>query len=230
MNNANRKRSDTAGAAKPARNVAPVDTRGQDRGHAMARAVHEPLIRHAAAGSGFGGAGFTEAPASITDSMAVLKGACADVRDGQLKLPIDTLMLQAMTLDTVFTDMARRASVNMGQFPEAADMYMRLATKAQAQSRATIEALAKIVRGNEQIVKHVYVDNRGGQAVIADTVTTKGGGNPNADAQSHGPIINDALGTAMLGQDQAWHGVPVPGDAGKEAVPDARWQGGSAEG
>lgn len=213
----------------PANRVA-LDTSEGDLAHEMARALHEPLIRHAAVGSGYGAAGFTEAPAPIVDSMDVLKAACAKVREGELKLPVDTLTLQAMTLDVVFTDMARRANANMGQFPEAADMYLRLALKAQAQSRATIEALAKIVRGNEQVVKHVYVDNRGGQAVITDTVTTKGGGNHNADAQSHGPIVDDAIGTPLLGQDQAWHGVPVPGDAGQEAVPIARRQGGRADG
>jgi hypothetical protein len=203
---------------------------GKTREHMMARAVHEPLIRHAAASAGFGGAGFEDQSPSVTDSMDVLKGACEKVREGELKLPVDTLTLQALTLDTVFTDMARRASANMGQFPEAADMYMRLALKAQAQSRATIEALAKIVRGNEQVVKHVYVDNRGGQAVITDTVTTKGGRNHNADAQSHGPIVNDALGTPLLGQDKAWHGVQLPGNAREEAVPAARRQGRSAAG
>jgi hypothetical protein len=44
--------------------------------------------------------------------------------------------------------------------------------KAQAQSRATIETIDRLVRGGEQVVRHIHVDNRGGQAVIAETVNT----------------------------------------------------------
>lgn len=41
--------------------------------------------------------------------------------------------------------------------------------------RATLEALAKLDQPREQTVRHVHVDNRGGQAVIAETVQTGGG-------------------------------------------------------
>jgi len=38
--------------------------------------------------------------------------------------------------------MARRSAMNMGEYIDAADRYMRLALKAQGQSRATVETLA----------------------------------------------------------------------------------------
>ena len=68
---------------------------------------------------------------------------------------------------------------------------MRLALKAQAQSRATIEALERLAHGREQTVKHVHVDNRGGQAVIADSVQAGGQGNRKNDEQSHATAMGE---------------------------------------
>lgn len=84
------------------------------------------------------------------------------------------LLSQVVSLDTIFTDMARRAALNNGQYPDATERYLRLAFKAQSNSWATLEALAKLHQPREQTVRHVHVDNRGGQAVIADTVNTGG--------------------------------------------------------
>ena len=39
---------------------------------------------------------------------------------------------------------------------------------------AQMETLARMRRGGEQVVRHVHVDNRGGQAVIAENVHTGG--------------------------------------------------------
>ena len=72
---------------------------------------------------------------------------------------------QAISLDALFTEMARRSGNNMGRYPDAADRYMRLALKAQAACRATLEALTSLHQPREQTVKHVHV-NEGGQAVV----------------------------------------------------------------
>ena len=42
----------------------------------------------------------------------------------------------------MFRELARRASVNMGQYTEATETYLKWALKAQSQSRATMETLA----------------------------------------------------------------------------------------
>lgn len=42
---------------------------------------------------------------------------------------------------------------------DAAERYMRLALKAQAGCRATIETIHKLQRPHEQIVKHVHVSD-----------------------------------------------------------------------
>ena len=88
-----------------------------------------------------------------------------DAAKGDMDATCRVLAAQAMTLDMVFTEMARRMAENLS----ATDTYARIALKAQAQSRATLETLAKIHQPREQTVRHVHV-NEGGQAVIADQV------------------------------------------------------------
>ena len=64
------------------------------------------------------------------------------VQDGEMQ-PIEAMLYaQAMTLQTIFTSLARRAASNDGlkQF----QVNLTLALKAQAQCRATLEALAEI--------------------------------------------------------------------------------------
>ena len=54
------------------------------------------------------------------------------------------LMNQALTLDAIFNKLAVVARQNLFQNLEAGDTLLRLALRAQAQSRATIETLAEI--------------------------------------------------------------------------------------
>ena len=99
---------------------------------------------------------------------------------------------------------------------------MRLALKAQANCRATLEALAKLHQPREQTVKHVHV-NQGGQAIVADNIHQHAGGRKNgkSNEQSH---ATGAAGEspALLGADPQGNGVPIPGGEGPETVPDAR--------
>lgn len=68
----------------------------------------------------------------------------ARVKDGDLSDIEANLTAQAVTLDAMFTELARRAALNMGTHLGATDTYLRLAMKAQAQCRATAETLAEI--------------------------------------------------------------------------------------
>jgi hypothetical protein len=54
------------------------------------------------------------------------------------------LNAQAVALNSIFAEMSRRAALNMGQYPEATERYLRLAMKAQSQCRTTLETLAAI--------------------------------------------------------------------------------------
>lgn len=62
----------------------------------------------------------------------------------EMDFGIKMLVGQAKTLDTLFNTLARRAGNNMGHYIETVNTYMKLALKAQAQSRSTWEAISKI--------------------------------------------------------------------------------------
>ena len=61
---------------------------------------------------------------------------------GDLKHGEAMLAVQAQTLDAIFNNLARRAAMNMGEYMDACDTYLKLALRAQAQCRATWETLA----------------------------------------------------------------------------------------
>jgi hypothetical protein len=72
----------------------------------------------------------------VAQNVAVSKGDMGRVEG--------MLMSHAHTLDAIFHELARRAALNMGEYINAAETYMRLALKAQSQCRATLETLAAI--------------------------------------------------------------------------------------
>ena len=80
----------------------------------------------------------------VTECVMTLKKRVDTTHDGDLKHAETTLTAQAATLDAIFNEMARRAALNMGEYLDATERYMRLALKAQGQCRATLETLAAI--------------------------------------------------------------------------------------
>lgn len=63
---------------------------------------------------------------------------------GDLSRGEGMLIVQAHTLNVIFNNLAQRAALNLGEYPDAAERYLRLAMKAQSQCRSTIETLAEI--------------------------------------------------------------------------------------
>ena len=79
---------------------------------------------------------------AMHERMAV---TARDAASGDLGALERMLSGQAQTLNIMFTELARRAAMNMGgEHLEATETYLRLALKAQGQCRATVEALAEI--------------------------------------------------------------------------------------
>ena len=74
--------------------------------------------------------------------MGELRAQCRAVAGGDLSRAETMLVAQAHMLDVLFAALTRRAAANMGAYMETAERYLRLALKAQAQARATIETLA----------------------------------------------------------------------------------------
>lgn len=72
-----------------------------------------------------------------------LKDQINDIRKGDLSRPEAMLVAQAHTLDALFGNLVRRSQTNSSAgYLNAAEIYMRLALKAQGQAVRTIEALA----------------------------------------------------------------------------------------
>ena len=122
-------------------------------------------------------------------------------------------------------DAAIRALSQLGsaEWVPHAQTFGNLATKLLRASQGQMETLGRMRRGGEQVVRHVHVDNRGGQAVIAKNVQTGGQQNGKRDDQSHGTATGTAgIGPALLGADPFGNGVPIASREGQAAVPDAR--------
>lgn len=117
------------------------------------------------------------------------------------------------------TDKMRNA-----QLVDQLQMYAGLANKFMRTFAAQMEALAKIRRGGEQIVKHVHV-YEGGQAVVAGTIHQHrgGGGEAKDGGQSEAAIEAGRIGggAALPSPDPSRDGMPLPCHA-ERPLQDAR--------
>ena len=81
---------------------------------------------------------------SLTEMVASLRDQGEAVNRGDLASLERMLNGQAVALNAMFAELARRGALNMGENLDAMDRYVRLALKAQSQARATVETLAAI--------------------------------------------------------------------------------------
>ena len=80
----------------------------------------------------------------LTEPTSVVNEKVARIKGGDTSDLEATLTSQAVTLDAVFHELARRAALNMGEHLAATESNMRLAFKAQAQCRSTLETANEI--------------------------------------------------------------------------------------
>jgi hypothetical protein len=116
---------------------------------------------------------------------------------GNLKELEWMLMGQATALQAMFMEMSRRAALNMGTYLGPMETYMRLALKAQAQCRHTVETLAEIknprpIYINPKQVNHStgpqQVNNAGGLQQV-----NNGSSEPATAALNAHTVDNDAM-------------------------------------
>jgi hypothetical protein len=115
-----------------------------------------------------------------------------DVKAGNMNRPEMILLTQAQTLDVIFNSLAQRAAANVGQHMGTAETYLRMALKAQAQCRTTLETLAEIKAPRStnfikqaNIAQQQQVNN--GSQVNNGNAQDQGNGTP---AHAHGKNIN----------------------------------------
>jgi hypothetical protein len=113
------------------------------------------------------------------------------------------------------------------QFAEQAKMFGTISAKLLNAYTRQAEVLTKMQRGGEQVVRHVhtYIDNRNGQAIIAENVTTGGqGAISKSGYQGDETTGAEAIGlcASMPGAQPFGQSVPVSSGEGQEALPHAR--------
>lgn len=162
----------------------------------------------------------------VTELYLALSDHAKAASQGDLKHLHEMLATQAEALNAIFSEMARRAAANMGEYLNATQLYLRLGLKAQAQCRATIESLDQLTNGRVQTVKHVHV-NEGGQAVIADEFHHHTGGHEigQSSDQPHATgAVGFGEGSALPSQDPLGPAVPIASGEGKPSLQNARGQ------
>lgn len=110
----------------------------------------------------------------LTESVKAIRTTLDDVSAGSTQPSEVVLYSQAQALNAIFAEMARRASLNMGQHIDAFETYMRLALKAQGQCRATLETLAAIknppvVFAKQANIAHGHQQVNNGTGVVSST-------------------------------------------------------------
>lgn len=118
------------------------ETPGRSPERRLADTAVRPPVSAAATMLQFGNGTF--GPLGITETVEAVEESVAAVKAGNLSGPEAMLVSQAHSLNAIFTELARRSALNMGEYIDASEKYMRLALKAQAQCRATIETLAAL--------------------------------------------------------------------------------------
>lgn len=138
----------------------------------------------------------------------------------------DTVQAALLTQMAATHDAALRALANAGkaQFLDQMNTFANIGTKLLNVYARQAETLAKLQRGAEQTVRHLYVDARTQTAINCPPGQTQ------MTDQSYGQHEGGAFGPAMLGNDPAGNGVPMPSDIGPDPVQDPRGKGGRSDG
>lgn len=158
---------------------------------------------------------------SITDMVNSLKDHGLRVNRNDLAASEQVLMAQSVALNAIFAELSRRAALNMGEYPDAFERYMRLALKAQGQCRATVETLAamknppvvfakqaNISNGHQQVNNGVMSGHKGEPAPVRAHEETGSQQTKLLEGIQHGGTFMDA-GTAA---------TSTRGDSAVEAV------------
>ncbi|QIF09192.1 hypothetical protein G5A69_09840 [Ralstonia mannitolilytica] len=115
---------------------------GKRRERLLAEVGLSPVIGNAQTARTF--AHGTVGELGLQEVTNVMREKVGKVQAGDLSGVEETLIAQAAALDAIFGELARRAAMNMGERLQATEVYLRLAFKAQAQCRATLQTLAEV--------------------------------------------------------------------------------------
>lgn len=141
-----------------------------------------------------------------------IRSSCDKVHQGNLSRAEDMLVSQAHALDSLFHEMVRRSRLNMGQYFDAAEKYLKLGLKAQSQCRCTIEALAEI-KNPKPYIQH----NRAHyQQVNNGTAPSEGNNSNNTRTHAHAGEIQKSSNGLLEDKthEQQWLDAGAPEKTG----------------
>lgn len=186
---ATKPRSRTATPAPTKGNALEVPAQpGESNDNAMARLAVAGVAGNARSMVQFSAATFGEL--SLTGCMHALKSTAEAMNAGDLGAAVTMLAAQAVALNAMFGELARRANLNMGEHLGATETYMRLAMKAQGQCRATLETLAAIKNPPVVVARQANINNGGQQQVNNGAATPPA---PVARAEKQGAAPTELL-------------------------------------
>ena len=154
------------------------------------------------------------------DLEALVKGimaACTQVNVGNLQTMEAMLVSQATALQTIFTDLARKAQAQTYQ--KQFEVYLGLALKAQAQSRATISALVDLKYPRQAtFVKQANIAHGPQQVnnvdMPSDAVASRG----KKQKTEQNKLLEDDDGRLSIGMVTGKTATPESGDQRMEAL------------
>lgn len=145
---------------------------GMSKDRLLANVAVDGYLVNARTLAEFGAGTFSEL--ELVDCTHALQASARAVHGGDLSAAESLLMSQAVALNMIFGELARRSAVNMGEHFDAHERYMRLALKAQGQCRATLETLAAIKNPPVLFAKQANINNGGQQQVNNGTASASG--------------------------------------------------------
>lgn len=143
--------------------------------------------------------GFSKEMLTVTDVAAELRSNGDAVVAGDLGRVERMLMTQFMTLDTIFSNLAERSSRQ--EYMKQMETYLRLALKAQAQSRATAEALA-LLKNPQPYIRQANIAQGHQQVNNTYATASEHSGIPNLQNQPSS-VISTQYAQARTGAEES---------------------------
>jgi hypothetical protein len=175
-----------------------VAQQGETEGQTYARAVFSPAILSAIPAHDWLGKGWRN-DVSLADTVTAMSAASKKVNANDLSDIEATLANQAVALSSIFANLSNRAKLNVAEYPQAFEMYMKLALKAQNQARMTLETLANVKNPPVVFAKQANINN-GGQQQVNNTLHAPATENENRPSKILEQSIEQRMDTGTQSQ------------------------------
>ena len=187
-------------AARDPKTIEVEQKPGEAPERALARKILGPTVGAALTANAFRPNGISDQ--DLPSLVMELREQCEQASANNLVREEAMLVAQAHSLDAIYNRLAGRAAVNMAEHPQAMEIFLRMALRAQSQCRATIEALAAIKNPPVIYARQANIAN-GPQQInngVAASLESACTGGPNAHAGERGSAPNKLLESSGDGE------------------------------